>query len=445
MREFLRGFGMAFLAGAGLMGAFLFFPTHLVSDFLDGTGATLVWLDSGTVGPREKTVEERVLEAREKSARIKGLYMTADVASDPGAGAAHLRKNIIRIAEETEVNGIVIDVKEVCGADYDEKRIRELLRELKEKGIWSIARIVAFKDASQVMAHPEWYLTRTNPLVVGGECSRKRHLRSPSSNPQVPNSILWQDRSGGYWMDPASPEVRHYILDISKQMIDLGFDELQFDYIRFPSDGDVEYAIYPAWDHKTPRHEVLKGFFTFLHDALKAYKPEIMLSADIFGYVAAQREDLTIGQRLDDIGHAFDYVSFMVYPSHYYSGFYVPENVVAGTPATYYTVAEARAHPDVVVGQSLRSARDFLDQVFASSTATSTQQGTGDMLQQKAIPAAGRPWLEDFFHEEDRAAGRPYGAQKVRMQIDAAEAVEDHGWLLWNAGNIYTEDALKKE
>jgi hypothetical protein len=253
---------------------------------------------------------------------------------------------------------------------------------------------------------------------------------------------LWQDKRGGYWLDPALPEAQRYLLDFSKRMIDLGFDELQFDYIRFPSDGDVEYALYPAWDKKTPKHAVLKEFFIFLHRNLKKHKPEIILSADIFGYVAAQRGDLTIGQRLDDIGDAFDYVSFMVYPSHYYNGLYLPADPSNGLPAINYTFAEVRTNPDVVVERSLVSARDFFDRKIATSSPPIEKIIDGGAAE---VGTRLRPWLEDFFHEEDKAAGRPYGAQKVRMQIDAAERVEDHGWLLWNAANTYSEEALKKE
>lgn len=468
MKGFLRGFGIALLAGGVLLGAFLFFPTEFVAERsakLIGLGA-----DSNASLPREKTVEERVAEARGKSARIRGLYMTADVANDPGAGATRLREHIIKLAEESEINGIVIDAKEVCGPDYDEKRLRSLLRELKQKDIWTIARITVFKDASQIEAHPEWYLTRKSAKAVGGECGRKRHLvakAAPQTEfllaetrfgaPEIRRPILWQDKRGGYWLDPASQGARDYILDISKRVIDLGFDELQFDYIRFPSDGDVEQAIYPSWDRATPRYAVLKSFFEFLRDNLKAHKPEIILSADLFGYVAAQREDLTIGQRLDDIGDAFDYVSFMAYPSHYYSGLYAAADPRRNLPEVNYTLAEARANPDAVVERSLLFARDYLENInnlpgadivstsspAAADIATSARD---DARNRTSTPAARlRPWLEDFFHEEDKAAGRPYGAKKVRMQIDAAERVEDSGWLLWNASNVYTDEALKKE
>ena len=443
MKDFLKGFGVAFLAGGAIVGLFLSLPF----ESLTRRGAAFVGL-SGDVGRRrEKTVEERMAEAREKSSKIKGLYMTADVANDPGAGAKRLRERIIALAENTEINGVVIDVKEVCGPDYNEKNLKRLLGELKQKNIWTIARIVVFKDASQIEAYPEWYLTRKSAKQVGDECFRKRHLRAkpPISNLQAPSSILWQDKRGGYWLDPASVGARNYLLGFSKRMIDLGFDELQFDYIRFPSDGDVEYALYPDWDRKTPRYAVLKSFFDLMHDNLKEYKPEIILSADIFGYVAAQREDPTIGQRLDDIGSAFDYVSFMVYPSHYYNGLYLPADARRGSPAVDYTFARARANPNVVVERSLLAARDFLDGKIATSTAA-----TSTPIEVVIDGAASgrvrlRPWLEDFFHEEDKAAARPYGAQKVRMQIDAGERVEDHGWLLWNAANVYTEEALKRE
>ena len=217
----------------------------------------------------------------------------------------------------------------------------------------------------------------------------------------------------------------------------MGFDELQYDYIRFPSDGDVDAAIYPVWDKSMSKHEVLRSFFTFLRDGLKTHKPDIILSADLFGYVAAQGEDASIGQRLEDIGDAFDYISPMVYPSHYYSGFYTASDIGRGLKDVNYTFAQARANPNVVVERSLFFARDFLDgRLATSSRATTSPVGV------RPSSVRLRPWLEDFFHDEDRAAGRPHGVDKIRMQIEAAERVEDHGWLLWNASNIYTEGAL---
>jgi len=444
MKLFLRGFGAAVVGGTAVM-AFIFLWPRL-ANHLDKTD-TLVFVDA-PIYPRQKTKEELIGEAMEKSSAVKALYMTADVANDPGRGAAGLRKNIIRLAEETEINGIVIDTKEVCGPDYNESALKKLLQELREKNIWAIARIVAFKDASQREAHPDWYLTRKNPKPVSeGACVRKQHLVVKNHGYPISHAPLWRDNKGGYWLDPASPDVRDHIIGFAKKMSDLGFNELQFDYVRFPSDGDVSQTKYPAWDGKTPKHEILKGFFAYLQRNLKTYRPELILSADLFGYVANQGEDKTIGQRLVDIAPFFDFVSFMVYPSHYYAGLILPADPERGLPAVNYTFSEARTHPDVVVGRSLLTALTFLKSSAAtSSAATSDVDARSTRASTSAAePPILRPWLEDFFHEQDRLAGRPYGAQKVRMQIDAAEQSGSRGWMLWNASNIYSENALKKE
>lgn len=438
----IYGAAALFLALAIAFGWSFLFPSEEISLTFEGKH-----------GAPPKSREELIAEALEKSSKIKGLYMTADVASYNDAGASRLRRKIIELAEKTEINGIVIDVKEVCGLDYDEANLEKLLAELKSKNIWSIARIVVFKDDSQFEAHPEWYLKRKSPKAVGNECWNKRHLRAKSGTNQLPvtsNQVFWRDRRGGYWLDPAHEGARNYILEFSKKMIDFGFDELQFDYIRFPSDGDVEKAIYPAWDGKTPKYEVMKSFFEFLNKNLKEHRPDIILSADLFGYAAIRSGDVGIGQRLEDIGDNFDYVSFMVYPSHYYSGLYLPADSGRNLPAVNFTFSKARANPDAVVYRSLLFARDFLDGRLATTTvgmATSTAATSSLAVAENSSPRSKvrlRPWLEDFFHEEDKAANRPYGAQKVKMQIEAAEKAEQHGWMLWNAANVYTENALIK-
>lgn len=398
--------------------------------------------------PEEKakglSVEERIRIAGEHSRNIKGLYMTADVASGEGPGPEHLRTQLIKIAEDTEINGLVIDVKEVCGPDYSEERLSALLKELHEKHIWAIARLTVFKDASQIETHPDWYLTRALAKPVQDQCFRKKYLREKNPGGKPGTTVFWRDDKGGYWMDPAHPVVYAYIVALGKKMIDLGFDELQFDYIRFPSDGDVAKASYPIWDGKTLKYVVLKRFFEYLNTNLKAYKPEIILSADMFGYAAVRHGDVGIGQRLDDIGVNFDYVSFMVYPSHYYSGFFMPANPGRKLPSVNLTLAESRGHPEIIVGRSIQFAKDFLEgRIATSTTSTSTQIVVGDTHPRSA--AEQRPWLEDFFHDDDKAHGRPYGAQKVRLQIDAAEQAGASGWLLWNAANIYSVGALKKE
>ncbi len=385
-----------------------------------------------------RTKEELIADALERSKEIKGLYMTADVASDKGAGATRLRNELIHLADTTEINGLVIDVKEVCGPDYNEANLKELLDTLHQKNIWAIARIVTFKDASQVEVHPDWYLQRSSPKSAPDPCLRKKHLLIKSPDGKKPESSLWRDNSGGYWMDPASRGAREYVVGLAKKMIDMGFDEIQFDYVRFPSDGDVQIAKYPSWDGKTPKYVVMKDFFQFVNKNLKAYKPDIILSADLFGYASIRAGDVGIGQRLDDVGDNFDYVSFMVYPSHYYSGLYLPGDPSRNLAAVNLNKTQVRVHPDIVVGRSELAARDFLDGRDGTSTTATTT-----LVSRSRVRL--RPWLEDFFHEADQAAGRPYGTQKVRLQVDAVEKVEKHGWLLWSAANVYSEGALTRQ
>lgn len=442
MKDFLKGFGVVILAGAML--ASIFWASPLLMPLIQKIGAQQTE-SQGETAPAtpQKTTAELVADAHTRSQNIKALYMTAEVANDTGAGATHLRNHIIALADSTEINAIVIDTKEVCGPEYNADNLKKLINELHQKNIWAIARIVAFKDASQREVHPEWYLTRDRIKPADeSACARKSYLTAKNPSGAIAHPPLWRDNKGGYWMDPASDGARDYILRFGESMSDMGFDELQFDYVRFPSDGDVSSARYPAWDKKTPKYEVMKSFFAFLNKNLKERRPELILSADLFGYVASQGEEESIGQRVADIGSSFDYISFMVYPSHYYAGLVLPADARQGLPAVNYTLAEARTHPDIVVGRSIRMALDFLNPAHASSSATSAQDETGDASQQNA---AIRPWLEDFFHEQDRLAGRPAGNIKVRMQIDAAEQSGKHGWLLWNASNIYSEGALKKE
>ena len=395
-----------------------------------------------------KTKEELVVEALEKSSRIKGLYMTADVANDQGAAATRIRNNLIRIASTTEINGFVIDVKEACGVEYHKENLKKLLGELHAKNIWSIARIVVSSDSSRIEINPDWYITRKNYKPVGSACLNKKHLRLKHPAGKKPDVIFWQDKAGRYWLDPAHPDVQKYIMDFSKEMIDLGFDELQYDYIRFPSDGDVVNAIYPAWqrDKKISQCNAMRGLFRYLNRNLKDYKPDIILSADLFGY-ASLGIDTGIGQCIESLEDNFDYVSFMVYPSHYYSGLHLSADPARGLPAINYSLSQANANPGTIVYRSLLWARDFFDGKTATSTflsATSTRATTtlnmAEVAKRSRIRI--RPWLEDFFHGDTSLEKR---IKKVRSQIEAAEKVEQHGWMLWNASNVYTEGALGRE
>lgn len=383
-----------------------------------------------TVGREErgnekaKTIEERVAEAKQRSENKKGVYMTYDVAADRGAAATRLRESILKLVTETEIDSVVIDVKESKGTMISND-LKKTVDALHEKGAWVIARMTMMRDNSQIKAHPEYYIKRAD-------------------------GTFWRDNRGNAWLDPASVDVWQYELAEVKKAIDLGFDEIQFDYVRFPSDGNMKNIVYPVYDPETPKYEVIKNFLAFMDRRLRAYKPEIILSADLFGYVAVQTEDLSIGQRLVDIADSVDYISLMVYPSHYYSGFYVQADAARNLPALYIPykdadpakVASSQVYP--IVNRSMLIANGMLTKtIVATSTGTDGTVATTTTIMPPH--AKMRPWLQDFDLGVDKARGIYYDVAKIREQIKAAEDAGTSGWMLWNASNVYTVEALNKE
>ena len=320
----------------------------------------------------ERKKEEKVLiqEALEKSSQIKGIYV----------GEGNRPTYFKNFLEQTELNGLVIDVKEVQGSNLS-PFLKNLVKELHQKDVWVIARIVVFRDSSLIEERPGWYLTATS------------------------SGSLWQDRSGHYWLDPRNQEVQDYIIEFSREAIDFGFDELQFDYIRYPVDGTASEG----------KCKVIREFYTKLSKALKNYRPSIILSVDLFGYIATQYRALEIGQCLEDAAQFFDYISFMLYPSHFYGGF-AAEDI-------HYSYPEVSEHPYQVVYWSILSASKYLSQLGSQAKI--------------------RPWLQDFDLRVDQERGVIYDEKEIRAQIQAAQNATSSGWLLWNPKILYTSSALK--
>lgn len=349
--------------------------------------------------------------AQESSGQIKGLYINEFIASSQSPIAINTRQNIKDLLDETELNGVVIDVKEAYGPNLPDS-LKKFIDELHQKGIWVIARICVFRDSSLIEEKPELYL--------------KTILSSTTTS--ATTTELWKDWGERHWLDPASKEVQDYIIEFSKEVIDFGFDELQFDYVRFPSDGDLENIIYPFYDESQEEYEVIREFFLSLSESLKDYMPSIILSVDLFGYVANQYQALDIGQRMSDAADAFDYISFMLYPSHFYGGFTANEDLKRELPAVYFPYADedisqvVSNHPYEVILRSVLSASDYLD-LYDSQ-------------------AKIRPWLQDFNLNSDMSRGIYYDAEKIKAQIQGAQDAGAAGWLLWNSSNIYTGEAF---
>lgn len=341
-----------------------------------------------TSAPVPKSSGWTPLEIRLKTFKPKALYLTYY-----GIGDRSLRGNALKLINETELNSLVIDVKGDRGViTYKSdiplateigaqkliivKDMKGLLNTLKEKGIYTIARIVVFKDNVLGAARPDLAIK-----TASGE--------------------LWRDKEGLVWMDASKKEVWEYNIDIAEEAAQNGFDEIQFDYVRFPDQKG------PTFDMKNTETNRVNAISGFLKEARKRLIPyNVFLSADIFGYVAWNLNDTMIGQRLDSIALSVDYLSLMLYPSGFQFGIPGYANPVA--------------HPYEIIFRTLARARER----------------TG------LLAVRFRPWLQDFRdYAFDR---RNFFGPEVRIQIDAADSFGSGGWMLWNPRNAYNSQGLNK-
>lgn len=371
--------GVVGLGAVGLA-AFLFsghsfpetFSSYVSNDAL-GSPAIIVEL------PRQKP------EKRE----VKGVYLPSHIAANPDAMA-----RTIDLLDTTELNAVVIDIKDYSGfVSYEsavplvvelgtwrktlgtKDDVRALLDTLHNHGIYAIARQTVFQDSAFAERRHDVAFLHT----AGG---------------------LWRDNLGLAWLNPEKQEVWDYTAAIAREAIDLGFDEVQFDYVRFPSDGNLKTLMFTHGDRE--RHDVMREFFSFISDALS--DEPAWLSFDLFGFVMERHNGLSIGQRLEDAVGFADYLSPMMYPSHYPSG--------------HLGLANPAAFPALVIDHGMQAGMPYV----ASSTRT-----------------AFRPWLQAFH------IGAYYDAAKIRAQIDAVEKYSDGGWLLWNPLGRYITGGLNIE
>ena len=318
---------------------------------------------------------------------VKGLYLTAYTAGNDDALA-----RLVEIADETEVNAFVIDIKDSSGyllyeADVPvarllglvEARIADvdaLVAMLERHGIIPIARLVCFQDTALAERLPDMAV---KSQATGGN---------------------WLDRKKAMYLDPYNRQVWEYLTEIAEDAARHGFREIQFDYVRFPSDGPLDDAVYPSAD--ASKEDAIAGFLAFARARLKEFN--VWVSADVFGVTLQVDDDAGIGQKLEKVAANVDIVCPMIYPSHYSNG--------------SYGLANPNARPYELITAALRDLKAKLP-------------GTG---------ATGRPWLQAFT-----LGSPPYGADEIRAEI---EAVADQGlkeWILWSPGNKYPVSALAPE
>ena len=323
---------------------------------------------------------------------VKGIYMTSWTASNK-----NVRNGLVKLIDDTELNTIVIDIKDYSGKivfpitspelkayGSEEIRINDLqdfVESLHKKGIYVIGRIAVFQDAYFVKYRPD--------LAVKNKAG----------------TVAWKDKKGISWIDPGSEEYWQYIALLSKEARKIGFDEINFDYIRFPSDGNMQDISYP-YSSTTPKAVVLKNFFEYLHNELS--DTGLKTSADLFGMTTTAKDDMGIGQLLENALPNFDFVDPMVYPSHY--------------PPTFMGYKNPEQYPYEVVQFAMQSAVKRAVEL-ASTTGTTV--------------AVLRPWLQDF------GLTMHYGTKEVLAQIKATNDVGLSSWTLWSASNKYTTEALE--
>jgi hypothetical protein len=332
---------------------------------------------------------------------VKAIYMTQCV-----VGTRSFREKLVNLIEQTELNSVVIDIKDysgtlafvssnpllresslkTCGASD----MREFLQYLHDREIYIIGRITVFQDPHYTALHPELAVKKASAT-----------------------SSVWRDHKGLAFIDVGAKQYWDYIIAISREAYNLGFDELNYDYIRFPSDGPMNDIYYP-WSRNIDKQDALEQFFVYLNEQMRDTRA--VLSADLFGMTTTNTDDLNIGQVLERAMPYFDYIAPMVYPSHY--------------PRGFMGFAHPASVPYDIVKISMQSALARV-QTYMQYASTTSEVLTG-----RVSPKQLRPWLQDFN------LGAVYTPEMVRAQIDAVYDAGLTSWMLWDSANTYTREAL---
>lgn len=352
---------------------------------------------------------------------VKAIYMSQCVSGTPS-----FRDKLVTLIDETELNSVVIDIKDFTGKlaftpenpdlatsvsdDCGARDMKSFIETLHDKDIYVIGRITVFQDPYYSNLHPELAVKKAS------------------------DGTVWKDHKGLSFIDVGAKDYWKYIVEISKAAYAIGFDELNYDYVRYPSDGDMKDIAFTLSEGKE-KPEKLEEFFSYLHSHLSEpfddFEDVPKLSVDLFGMTTSNTDDLNIGQVLERALPYFDYVMPMVYPSHY--------------PATFHGYEKPATVPYEIIhyamGEGVRRAEAMASAVSSNATSTDVvflrnqaKKGRGHIEASQL-----RPWLQDFD------LGATYTPEMVRAQIKATYDVGLDSWALWDAGNTYTRGALLDE
>lgn len=335
--------------------------------------------------------------ARPVTARLERVTIRASYLNQFGLADDDAIDQMIEIVNDTELNAVVLDIKQ--DTIYFETGVRffndvpgmiipvydpaALVRRLHDEGIYVIARMVVFQDPLVADHYPEY--------AVRNEDTGKS----------------WRDPNGVAWVNAFNEPLWDANIALALEAIGMGFDEIQYDYVRFPSDGDLTVADFGPDYSQEAREGAITGFIERSSEAIRPTGAKLAL--DVFGIIALYDDDQGIGQRLKQLAPLADYLCLMIYPSHFEEG-----NIASapGAPNDY---------PAETITESLERAAKIVPESVDKF----------------------RPWLQDFTQPLD--GFMEYGPDEVREQIDAAEAFGGNGWMLWNPNNEPSVEALKPE
>lgn len=311
---------------------------------------------------------------------VKALYLSFWRASNNSPRL----KEILEIIEKTEINSIVVDVKSEYGStsyktsfekangygahnDRTNRDIEQFMKLMKSKNIYTIARIVTFKDELQASNNPEYAIKKSD-------------------------GTLWRNHDEMAWVDPFDKRAHEYTVSIAEDAARVGFDEINFDYIRFPAKDGLSFS---KESTQESRVEAISEFLKLAQNRLRKYG--VFISVDTYGNICWEDHDMGIGQMIEPLARYADYIAPMLYPSGFAKGSFGLEN--------------PSEHPHAVIYRSLKNIED--------------------QIESKRL----RPWLQSFKDYAHRKI--EYNYFEINEQIRAAADTNTSGWMLWSPSSRY--------
>lgn len=318
---------------------------------------------------------------------VKALYLTFWGANNN----SKTLKNLLKIVDNTEINAVVVDVKNEYGStvfltDFKQansygahlkrtnRDIKKFIQIMKEHNIYTIARIVTFKDELQASHNTDYAIKK------------------------IKTGKIWRNSDNMAWVDPFDIRSHKYTIEIAKESAKVGFDEINFDYVRFPAKSGLDFK-----KENTQKNRI-EAIASFLELAKKELRPYgVFISADTYGNVCWSKNDNNIGQTIQSLAKHVDYLAPMLYPSGFASG--------------SFNVNHPAKHPYIVIYRSIKHIEKIIP------------------------PKRIRPWLQNFRdYNKQRVHYKKY---EITQQIKASKDMKTNGYMMWSPSSKYVLDYFK--